>query len=114
MKQGKEGFPGRRCYRFGFLEHMRVSHATSHLAPSEQDASDSLTRYALRADIGGSYKESDLSFLTLSWLVSETESFLAFDYNYLRRLVVGKAVAPWGAMEAHQCVSRASLVDVTS
>ncbi|BGP00364.1 hypothetical protein NBRC10513v2_004589 [Rhodotorula toruloides] len=54
------------------------------------------------ADIGGSYKESDLSFLTLSWLVSETESFLAFDYDYLRRLVVGKAVAPWGAMEAHQ------------
>ncbi|BGP32965.1 hypothetical protein JCM10296v2_004751 [Rhodotorula toruloides] len=54
------------------------------------------------ADIGGSYKESDLSFLTLSWLVSETESSLAFDYDYLRRLVVGKAVAPWGAMEAHQ------------
>ncbi|BGP25454.1 hypothetical protein Rt10032_c04g2036 [Rhodotorula toruloides] len=53
-------------------------------------------------DIGGSYKKSDLSFLTLSWLVSETESFLAFDYDYLRRLVRGKAIAPWGAMKAHQ------------
>lgn len=56
------------------------------------------------ADIGGGYKENDLSFLSLGWMLSQVSRDLAFDKPYLDRLM-RKTTAPWGMMDPHECVA---------
>ncbi|GAA6042324.1 hypothetical protein JCM8097_003846 [Rhodosporidiobolus ruineniae] len=53
------------------------------------------------SDIGGGYEEQDLSYLTLTWMVSQLAPHLAFDYDYLER-IERKTVAPYGGMKPHQ------------
>ncbi|GAA6007654.1 T6SS phospholipase effector Tle1-like catalytic domain-containing protein [Rhodotorula paludigena] len=53
------------------------------------------------ADVGGGYKENDLSFLSLGWMLSQVSRDLAFDKPYLDRLM-RKTTAPWGMMEPHE------------
>ncbi|BGP17126.1 hypothetical protein JCM10213_005252 [Rhodosporidiobolus nylandii] len=53
------------------------------------------------ADIGGGYKEQDLSYLTLTWMVAQLQNHLAFNYDYLKK-VERKTTEGWGRMEPHQ------------
>ncbi|GAA5981308.1 hypothetical protein JCM11641_005639 [Rhodosporidiobolus odoratus] len=53
------------------------------------------------ADVGGGYKEQDLSYLTLTWMVSQLQDHLAFNYDYLKR-IEQTTTAPYGQMAPHQ------------
>ncbi|GAA5918050.1 hypothetical protein JCM6882_008157 [Rhodosporidiobolus microsporus] len=52
-------------------------------------------------DIGGGYKEQDLSSISLTWMVAQLQDHLAFNFDYLER-VTGKTTAPYGQMAPHQ------------
>ncbi|GAA5835936.1 hypothetical protein JCM11251_006607 [Rhodosporidiobolus azoricus] len=52
-------------------------------------------------DIGGGYKEQDLSYIPLTWLVAELQDHLAFNMDYLHR-ITDKIVADYGKMAPHQ------------
>ncbi|KAI0274841.1 hypothetical protein BC834DRAFT_965318 [Gloeopeniophorella convolvens] len=51
------------------------------------------------SDIGGGYKEHDLSDLTLFWMAANVEDVISIDTRYLFSLI--KPVAPWGTQEPH-------------
>ncbi|GAA6057860.1 hypothetical protein JCM3770_002726 [Rhodotorula araucariae] len=51
-------------------------------------------------DIGGGYTPHDLSDLSLHWLVSQVEPFVALDYTYLSSISASPS-APWGTQEQH-------------
>ncbi|CAA7265843.1 unnamed protein product [Cyclocybe aegerita] len=50
-------------------------------------------------DIGGGYKNHDLSDLSLIWMASEVGHHLGLDVEYLARLAT--PVAPWGTQQPH-------------
>ncbi|GAA6018170.1 hypothetical protein JCM10207_002856 [Rhodosporidiobolus poonsookiae] len=53
------------------------------------------------SDIGGGYKEQDLSFITLTWMIAQVQDFLAFDFEYLKR-IEAKTTALYGQAKPHQ------------
>lgn len=59
----------------------------------------------VHSDIGGSYNDGDLADLTLAWMISQLDPFLAFDHSYIvqqnrlsmeRHLDSGRHMRPWG------------------
>lgn len=59
----------------------------------------------VHSDIGGSYADGDLANLTLTWMISQLEPFLAFDLSYVKQehlqtiekhLKDGSPVREWG------------------
>ncbi|TFK77140.1 hypothetical protein BDN72DRAFT_807618 [Pluteus cervinus] len=51
------------------------------------------------SDIGGGYKEHDLSDLTLTWMAANIIDVLCVDPHYLNRLL--HPVKPWGQLPSH-------------
>ncbi|KAF9480982.1 hypothetical protein BDN70DRAFT_876848 [Pholiota conissans] len=51
------------------------------------------------SDIGGGYKDHDLSDITLTWMAAHIDVNVALDIDYLRKLI--RPVAPWGAQVPH-------------
>ncbi|GAA5966804.1 hypothetical protein JCM3765_004276 [Sporobolomyces pararoseus] len=55
------------------------------------------------ADIGGGYKDGDLSFLTLWWMLSKLEGFLEIDLKFLKeKIMCGKTMENYGKMPPHK------------
>jgi uncharacterized protein (DUF2235 family) len=50
-------------------------------------------------DIGGGYKEHDLSILTLFWMVANIENIVSIDTKYMFSLL--QPNSPWGAQKPH-------------
>ncbi|GAA5910354.1 hypothetical protein JCM5296_000566 [Sporobolomyces johnsonii] len=53
------------------------------------------------ADVGGGYKEQDLGFISLYWMIAQLQPSLAFDLDYLKKLVK-PTTAPYGQMPPHK------------
>lgn len=51
------------------------------------------------SDIGGGYKEHDLSDITLFWMVANIENIISIDTKYMFSLL--QPNAPWGAQKPH-------------
>jgi len=51
------------------------------------------------SDIGGGYKEHDLSDMTLFWMVANIENIISIDTKYMFSLL--QPNAPWGAQKPH-------------
>ncbi|GAA5864139.1 hypothetical protein JCM1840_000713 [Sporobolomyces johnsonii] len=51
-------------------------------------------------DVGGGYPQHDLSDLSLNWLVSQVQEYLALDLSYISNLSARPA-APWGQLKPH-------------
>lgn len=59
----------------------------------------------VHSDVGGSYKDGDLANLTLTWMISQLDPFLAFDHSYIvqqnrltmeRHIRYGYPMREWG------------------
>jgi Uncharacterized alpha/beta hydrolase domain (DUF2235) len=59
----------------------------------------------VHSDIGGSYEDGDLANLTLTWMISQLDPFLAFDISYIvqqnrhtmeRHQKYGYPIREWG------------------
>ncbi|KAI0801188.1 hypothetical protein C8Q74DRAFT_473232 [Fomes fomentarius] len=50
-------------------------------------------------DIGGGFKEHDLSDLSLNWMIANVEDAISFDYEYVTSLP--QPEAPWGTLPPH-------------
>ncbi|ERF68818.1 hypothetical protein EPUS_06262 [Endocarpon pusillum Z07020] len=59
----------------------------------------------VHSDVGGSYADADLANLTLTWMISQLEPFLAFDHSYIvqqnrltmeRHIANGHPMRKWG------------------
>ncbi|KAJ7900304.1 hypothetical protein B0H14DRAFT_1559495 [Mycena olivaceomarginata] len=55
------------------------------------------------ADIGGGYKDHELSDLTLFWMAANLEKHLSLDYKYMGSLP--RPSAPWGAQTPHNPIT---------
>lgn len=64
------------------------------------------------SDIGGGYKEHDLSDITLTWMVANVGDMLSWSMDYIKTLP--DPVAPWGEQKPHDPLTGVFSLEATA